>query len=111
MKILGLIGNEIVVIVDHDATHNFVSSKAVVELVIPVTEFNGCGVSLRHGDAVEGTSMCKGVVLTLVDGLMVEEDLSLGNFGDTMVEKSGGSDDELEITNNEIPISGKSTQR
>lgn len=83
LKLIGVIdGNEVVVMVDPGATHNFVSLKAVEKLRIPVTESGGFGVSLGNGEAVEGTGICKGITVVLAGGVVVKEDflpLKLGN--------------------------------
>lgn len=83
MKLLGLVGEEtVVVMVDPGATHNFLSLQLVEKLKIPVTESGNFGVSLGNGEAIRGSGVCKGVMLHLEGGVEVYEDflpLTLGN--------------------------------
>lgn len=68
--------------VDPGATHNFLSLTTIEKLTIPVTESAEFGVYLGDGQAVKGAGICKGVLLQLPGGLVVEEDflpLGLGN--------------------------------
>lgn len=83
MKLLGKIaGCEVVVMNDPGATHNFLSLATVEKLAIPVSESEGFGVSLGDGQAVRGSGICRGVLLSLNGGVEVETDflpLGLGN--------------------------------
>lgn len=61
MKMLGTLGgNEVVVMVDSGATHNFISLKTVKRLDIPISSTRGFGVSLGNGEAVRGEGECRG---------------------------------------------------
>lgn len=83
MKLVGEIGGkQVIVMIDPGATHNFISLKAVEKIGLPVTKTGGFGVSLGNGEAVKGTGACKGVLLELKGGVMIQEDflpLDLGN--------------------------------
>ncbi|XP_056686977.1 uncharacterized protein [Spinacia oleracea] len=83
LKMVGLINdNEVVVMVDPGATHNFISLRAVEKLKILVAESADFGVSLGNGEAVRGSGVCRGVRLTLNNEIVVQEDflpLELGN--------------------------------
>lgn len=82
LKLVGCIGGqEVIVMVDPGATHNFVSREAVEKLRIPVTPSKEFGVSLGTGDSVMGTRLCKSVVLELQGVVIVENflPLDLGN--------------------------------
>lgn len=80
MKLLGKIyGCDVVVMIDPGATHNFVSLATVKKLAIPIS---GYWVSLGDAQVVKGFRVCKGVVLSLKDGLEITTDflsLALGN--------------------------------
>lgn len=82
MKLLGCIGGqEVVVMVDPGATHNFVSLDAVEKLNIPVLPSKEFGVSLGTGESVMGTGIRKSVVLEM-QGIVIVENflpLALGN--------------------------------
>lgn len=82
MKLIGCIGGqEVVVMVDPGATHNFISLEAVKKLGIPVSPSKEFGVSLGTGDSVMGEGVCKSVVLEL-QGIVIVENflpLELGN--------------------------------
>lgn len=82
LKLLGCIGGqEVVVMVDPGATHNFISKETVEKLNIPVTPSKEFGVSLGTRDSVVGEGICKSVLLEL-QGIVVVETflpLELGN--------------------------------
>lgn len=82
MKLVGKIGEqEVIVMVDPGATHNFISLSTVKKSGIPISNKKGFGVSLGNGVAVQGTGECKSVLLRL-DGVDVVEDFlpfELGN--------------------------------
>lgn len=82
LKMLGVIqGQEVVIMVDPWATHNFISTDLVDKLQLPLTHTKAFAVSLGTGEAVQGREECKGVVIE-VQGITVMEDflpLQLGN--------------------------------
>lgn len=79
MKLLGCIrGDEIVVMVDPGAIHNFISKEAVQKLGIPVLRSKEFEVSLGTGDSVMGEGICKSVVLELQGIVIVKNFLPLG---------------------------------
>ncbi|XP_048496700.1 transposon Tf2-1 polyprotein [Beta vulgaris subsp. vulgaris] len=82
MKMRGIIkGEEIVVMIDPGATHNFVSLDTIARLELPVEQTKGFGVSLGNGKAVQGAGECKGLRVE-IQGLQVCDDflpLKLGN--------------------------------
>ena len=66
MKVRGKIKQqEVIVLIDYGATHNFFSAKLVRELVLPLEGTLGYGVLMGTGAAVKGEGICRGVVLTL----------------------------------------------
>lgn len=82
IKLHGLINGGSVVMVNPDATHNFVALKAAERLAISVMESAGFGVALGNGEAVKGKGVCRKVMLELEGGIGVEDDflpLELGN--------------------------------
>lgn len=78
MKVKGRIGEqEVVVLVDCGATHNFISVELVQKLEIPRTETSGYGVIMGTGLAVQGAGICKVVVLKLQNLEIVDDFLPL----------------------------------
>ncbi|KAL4592534.1 hypothetical protein LXL04_005533 [Taraxacum kok-saghyz] len=72
---------DVVVMVDPGATHNFVSLRTVEKLGLPITNTGGFGVALGTRVTVQGTGECKDVELH-VQGLQLKENflpLTLGN--------------------------------
>lgn len=78
MKVRGRIGEqEVVVLVDCGATHNFILAELVRQLEIHRTETNGYGVIMGTGFAVQGAGICKGVTLQLQNLEVVKDFLPL----------------------------------
>ena len=61
-------GQEVVVLVDCGATHNFISTKLVEKLGLEVVMTEGYGVVMGTGISVQGKGVCKkgGVVFTKI---------------------------------------------
>lgn len=75
MKIKGEIGGQqVIIMIDPGATHNFISLKTVEQLGIPITKTGGFRVSLGNGEAVKGSGACKGVMLEVEGSVMIHED-------------------------------------
>lgn len=74
-------GEEVVVMIDPGATHNFISTTTVEKLLMSVTPSKAFGVSLGTGELVQGEEICQGVPLYLQGIEMVEDlfSLPLGN--------------------------------
>lgn len=82
MKMRGtVLGQEVIVMVDPGATHNFISLGVVEKLGLPISLSKSFGVSLGTGDAVHGEGECIGVRLQLQGVEIVENylPLTLGN--------------------------------
>lgn len=78
MKLEGMIGSqEVMVLIDTGATHNFISMDLVNKLAIPRVATNGNGVLMGTGLSVQGDGVCKGVVLSLQKVEIVEDFLPL----------------------------------
>ncbi|KAL4589299.1 hypothetical protein LXL04_002205 [Taraxacum kok-saghyz] len=78
MKLRGKVMEQAVVtMIDPGATHNFISSKLVEELQIPVLETEGYSIRMGTGDKEPGRGICKGVLLQLQELAIVEEFLPL----------------------------------
>lgn len=78
MKVKGTIAQqEVVVMIDCGATHNFISTELVRRLGIPLVSTRSYGVLMGTGLTVQGSSICKGVVLTLQNIEVVEDFLPL----------------------------------
>ena len=66
MKIKGKIDQqEVITMIDCGATHNFISTKVVQKLGLPLEETLGYGVLMGKGLAVKGASIYRSVTLTL----------------------------------------------
>ena len=96
MKLRGIIqGQEVVVLIDCGASHNFISTELAAKLRIPSVN-TYCGVLMGTGLYVKGEGLCKGVVLQLPN-IEVKADflpLRLGStnviFGMQWLETLGG---------------------
>lgn len=82
MKMKGeILSQDVVVMIDPRATHNFISNQTVQKLTLPITPTKEFGVTLGTGEAVQGRGKCQSVVLYL-QGITIIEDflpLDLGN--------------------------------
>ncbi|KAL4591834.1 hypothetical protein LXL04_004807 [Taraxacum kok-saghyz] len=82
MKLAGKLNEEnVVVMIDPGATHNFISPETVERGNIPITGTGEFGVALGTGVRVQGKGICKQVKLQL-QGIEIVEDflpLNLGN--------------------------------
>lgn len=75
MKIKGQIDDqEVIVMVDPGAIHNFVSLNVVKKLAIPVDDSGEFWVSLGNGETIKGRGVCREINLRLDDKLMVCDD-------------------------------------
>ena len=65
MKLCGMIGpQEVVVLIDSWATHNFISIDLVKKLAIPMVTTEGYGVLMKTRLSVWGEGVCKSIVLS-----------------------------------------------
>lgn len=77
--------NEVTVMIDPGATHNFISLRVVEKLGIAVRGKEQFGVALGNGEAVQGAGVCKSVTLELEGGIEVCEDFLPLQLGGTDV--------------------------
>ncbi|XP_052196517.1 uncharacterized protein LOC127803919 [Diospyros lotus] len=78
MKIKGEIdGQEVVVLIDNGAFHNFIAAELVQKLGLFCTQMRGYGVIMGSGMAIQGARVCKGVTLRLQNVEVVEDFLPL----------------------------------
>lgn len=70
-------GEEVVVLVDCGASHNFISRELVHRLGIPVTDTSRFGVETGTRDSVQGRGVCKDVVLGLQELTIAESFLPI----------------------------------
>ncbi|KAL0533232.1 hypothetical protein IC582_030448 [Cucumis melo] len=78
MKVRGkLLGEEVVILIDCGATHNFVSEKLVKKLSLPIKETSHYGVILGSGAAVQGKGVCEKLEVQLKGWKIVEDFLPL----------------------------------
>ena len=62
MKLKGTIGEqEVVVLIDSGATHNFISLDLVSKMQIPIVKTGAYGVTMGTGAAVREECLCRGV--------------------------------------------------
>ncbi|TYK28503.1 Ty3/gypsy retrotransposon protein [Cucumis melo var. makuwa] len=78
MKVRGkLFGEEVIILIDCGATHNFVSEKLVKKLTLPIKETSHYGVILGSGAAVQGKGICEKLEVQLSSWKIVEDFLPL----------------------------------
>ncbi|XP_038907170.1 uncharacterized protein LOC120092972 [Benincasa hispida] len=66
VKLMGTVGdNNVVVLIDSGATHNFIDDQLVSTLNLPCSPTSSCGIMLGTGKSVRTNGICKGVVLNL----------------------------------------------
>ena len=78
MKIKGMIRERsVVVLIDCDATHNFISENLVTQLLLSLEETSHYGVISGSESAVKGKGICKQVELLLSEWKVVDNFLPL----------------------------------
>lgn len=78
MRLRGWIGEqEVVVMVDSGATHNFISKEVVSQLNLPVSDTSCYGVTMGTGLSIKSEGVCRRVVLTLPEVVIIEDFLPL----------------------------------
>ena len=78
MKIKGKIDQqEVITMIECGATHNFISTKVVQKLGLPLEETSSYGVLMGTGIAVKGVGICRFVSLTLQNIEIIEDFLPL----------------------------------
>lgn len=66
LKLRGVVeGEEVVVLIDCGATHNFILMDLVEKVKLPISETSNDGVILGNGNLMKGKGMCKGVMLEM----------------------------------------------
>ena len=66
MKVKGKITqHELIALIDCGAIHNFISSRVVQKLGLPVEATSGYGVLMGTRQVIKGEGICKGVVHTI----------------------------------------------
>ncbi|XP_024027885.1 uncharacterized protein LOC112093511 [Morus notabilis] len=85
MKIKGRIGEQdVVVLVDSGATHNFISNRMVEKIGLQLTDTGSFGVTLGPGVLETSRGICKGLILSL-QGIQVLDDFLPLDLGSTDV--------------------------
>ncbi|GKC60130.1 putative mitochondrial protein, partial [Tanacetum coccineum] len=83
MKIQGIIGDEeVVVLIDSGATHNFLSKRVLKELGLLVTGGGSISVMLGNGKFKKSRGICKGVLIRFPE-LKILEDFYPLDLGST----------------------------
>ncbi|KAL0537583.1 hypothetical protein IC582_026564 [Cucumis melo] len=78
MKVRGkLLDEEIIVMIDCGATHNFISEKLVKALRLATKETAHYGVILGSGTTIQGKGICEAVEIQLADWKVTEDFLPL----------------------------------
>lgn len=81
MKLRGTIGEqEVVILSDLGATHNFISLSLVQHKQIPVTKTDSYGATMGTRNSVRGKGVCRSVTLQ-VQGVDIIDDFLLLNLG------------------------------
>ncbi|GKB14724.1 putative mitochondrial protein, partial [Tanacetum coccineum] len=82
MKIQGIIGHEeVVVLIDSGATHNFLSRRVLKRLGLLITGGGSISVMLGNGKFEKSQGICKGVLITFQE-LQILEDFYPLDLGD-----------------------------
>ncbi|KAK9184730.1 hypothetical protein WN943_025081 [Citrus x changshan-huyou] len=85
MKIRGRIGEQdVVVLIDSGATHNFISNKVVDRLGLCLMDIGSFGVVMGTGKVEKSRGICRGLIL-LLPGVQVVEDFLALDLGSTDV--------------------------
>lgn len=82
LRLKGLVsGEEVIVMIDPGATHNFISLSLIEKLQLPLVQTKEFGVSLGNGESVKGSGECRGVLVQFEEVEVVEDFLPfiLGN--------------------------------
>ena len=113
MKVKGKIAqHEVVVLIDYGAIDNFISTKLVQELELPLECTSGYGILMGTGTTIKGKGLCRGVIFTLQNIEIVEDflPLELGSanviLGMQWLESLGGNASELAESNYAISSGG-----
>lgn len=78
MKTRGSLGNKsVVVLVDCEASHNFISKEVVRQLGLPLSSTTGYGIIMGTGLTVKGQGICKGIKLQLQNVTVIDDFLPL----------------------------------
>lgn len=78
MKLKGLIkGVEVVILINSEASHNFISMELLKKLGLGLDTTGSYGVVIGTGLTVKGEGVCRGVALTVQDVEIVEDFLPL----------------------------------
>lgn len=78
MKIWGQIGGEnVIVLIDSGATHNFISVELVQKLELPLPETGNYGLLMGIELSAEGMGVCRGASLSLPMIEVVDDFLSI----------------------------------
>ncbi|TYK19856.1 ty3-gypsy retrotransposon protein [Cucumis melo var. makuwa] len=89
MKVRGkLLGEEVIILIDCGATHNFVSKKLVKKLILPIKETTHYGVILGSRATVQGKGICEKLEVQLNSWKIVEDFLPLELGGDPSLTKA-----------------------
>lgn len=78
MKVRGTVeGQDVVILIDSGATHNFMLWELIRKLNLPITKTNGYRVQVGTGMVVKGKGKCRGVGLYMQSVLVVEDYLPI----------------------------------
>ena len=73
MKLVGKIhGQDVIILVDSGATHNFISSTLAHHLQLPIKKTKGFEVTIGNGQQVSGSEVCKEVRID-VQGVQINQ--------------------------------------
>lgn len=73
MKLIGVIGNKSVVLVDSNTSHNFIDGKLVKECNLPLSTTSSYGIVLGTKKSVCDTGIFKGLVLFFTDVTIIND--------------------------------------
>lgn len=78
MKLWGKIHNtRVSILIDSEATHNFLCSKIIDDLSLQMEKLNGYNIVMGNGNTMVGATICKAIPLHVQGVLMVHDFLPL----------------------------------
>lgn len=61
------------ILIDCEATHNFIAQRLVEKLKFPLIGTTHCGVVMGLGEAMKGKVICKVVMISLLEMIVLED--------------------------------------
>ncbi|XP_020266215.1 uncharacterized protein LOC109841679 [Asparagus officinalis] len=85
IRVVGYYKNQAIsILIDSGSTHNFVNSKLVKRLGLPVTEYSNFDVLVASGELIKGDGVCQGVSLDC-QGVSIQVNLLVMPLGGSQI--------------------------